>query len=290
MALRDAAVSVIGNPWLRRPNWDAWVLDAAGKPDNQCREMVNGWLKRRLITDFFELLSVDGAGDRGRVEYWLRHEPSIEDMWFALGSAARGRRGEQFDDFRNRAKGRLLDLGGTTADNSAFVMRAGRYLLVEFGARGHAMYVVDWNTLSEPLVDVLHSGLARAGVHINLLKPTNHVQRMIHMDSLDQTWEEKFDAYLVPGILGRPTIPPRQAATSAAKKHAQRAASARSPRQNFTQSNWEAFVREHRLHVADLRVGRGALWVLGAAQPSEVAAQLTAWGFTRRDPKGWFKE
>lgn len=292
MALRDAAVSVIGNPWLRRPNWDAWVRDAAGKPDNQSREMVNGWLKRRLITDFFELLSVDGAGVRRRVEYWLRHEPAIEDMWFALGSDARGRRGEQFDDFRSRAKGRLLDLGGTTADNNAFVMRVGRYLLVEFGAHGNAMYVVDWNTLSEPLLDVLHSGRARAGVHIRLLRPgpDDYVQRMIHMDSLDQTWEEKFDAYLVPGIVGRPAVPPRRVAAGAVKKVAQQPASAKPQRRYFTPSNWEAFVREHKLQVVDHRASQGALWVRGAAQPRHIASQLHAWGFTRRDPKGWCKE
>ena len=30
MALRDAAVSIVGNPWLRRASWDAWVVDARG--------------------------------------------------------------------------------------------------------------------------------------------------------------------------------------------------------------------------------------------------------------------
>jgi hypothetical protein len=103
MALRDAAVCIVGNPWLRRAKWMRGV-DARGKPDDQSREMVNGWLKRRLITDFFELLSVDGTGDSRRVDYWLRFEPAIEDMWFALGADAQYRRGEQFNDFRNRAK------------------------------------------------------------------------------------------------------------------------------------------------------------------------------------------
>lgn len=43
-------------------------------------------------------------------------------------------------DFKSRAKGRLLRLDGTTADNNAFVMRVYCYLLVEFGAKGNAMY------------------------------------------------------------------------------------------------------------------------------------------------------
>jgi len=70
-------VGIVGNPWLRRANWDAWVVDARGKPDDQSREMVNGWLKRRLITDFLVLLVVDGTCDGRRVDYWLRFDSAI---------------------------------------------------------------------------------------------------------------------------------------------------------------------------------------------------------------------
>jgi len=279
MALRDAAVSIVGNPWLRRVNWDAWVVDARGKPDGQSREMVNGWLKRRLITDFFELLSVDGTGDSRRVDYWLRFEPSIEDMWFALGSDAQYRRGDQFNDFRNRAKGRLLDLDGTTADNNAFVMRVGRYLLVEFGAKGNAMFVFEWDSLGQPLLDTLHSGRARASVSIHKLKDANNIERLIHRDSAVQIWEQKFDAYLVPRIGQRPADAPRRVNVV---RHARPEA--------FSQDTWNLFARIHGLSVEDNRSRQGALWVLGVEQPSHVAAQLEAWGFRHREPRGWFKE
>lgn len=279
MALRDAAVSIVGNPWLRRANWDAWVVDARGKPDDQSRELVNGWLKRRLITDFFELLSVDGTGDSRRVDYWLRFEPAIEDMWFALGSDAQYRRGEQFNDFRNRAKGRLLDLDGTTADNNAFVMRVGRYLLVEFGAKGNAMYVFEWDSLGQPLLDTLTSGRARASVSIHRLKDSNNIERMIHRDSAAQTWEQKFDAYLVPRIGRRPSDPPRRVG-----------AVRRVRSEAFTQETWTFFARTHGLRVEDNRSRAGALWVLGVEQPNHVAVQLEAWGFRSRAPRGWFKE
>ena len=279
MALRDAAVSIVGNPWLRRTNWDAWVVDARGKPDDQSREMINGWLKRRLITDFFELLSVDGTGDSRRVDYWLRFEPALEDMWFALGSDAQYRRGEQFNDFRNRAMGRLLDLDGTTADNNAFVMRVGRYLLVEFGAKGNAMYVFDWDSLGQPLLDTLTSGRARASVSIHRLKDSNNIERMIHRDSAAQTWEQKFDAYLVPRIGRRPSDPPRRVG-----------AVRRVRAEAFTQETWTFFARTHGLRVEDNRSKDGALWVLGVEQPNHVAGQLEAWGFRSRAPRGWFKE
>ena len=279
MALRDAAVSIVGNPWLRRANWDAWVVDARGKPDDQSREMVNGWLKRRLITDFFELLSVDGTGDSRRVDYWLRFEPAIEDMWFALGSDAQYRRGEQFNDFRNRAKGRLLDLDGTTADNNAFVMRVGRYLLVEFGAKGNAMYVFEWDSLGQPLLDSLTSGTARASIHIRTIRGSKNIERMIHGDSAAQTWEQKFDAYLVPRIGHRPSDPPRRVV-----------AVRRVREEAFTQLTWDFFARTHGLQVEDNRSKQGARWVLGVEQPNHVAVQLEAWGFRRREPRGWFKE
>ena len=279
MALRDAAVGIVGNPWLRRASWDAWVVDARGKPDDQSREMVNGWLKRRLITDFFELLSVDGTGDSRRVDYWLRFEPAIEDMWFALGADAQYRRGEQFNDFRNRAKGRLLDLDGTTADNNAFVMRVGRYLLVEFGAKGNAMYVFEWDALGQPLLDTLTSGRARASVSIHRLKDSNNVERLIHRDSAAQSWEQKFDAYLVPRIGRRPSDPPRRAG-----------APRRVRNEGFSPDTWAFFARTHGLRVEDHRSKQGALWVLGVEQPSHVADQLEAWGFKPRAPRGWFKE
>jgi hypothetical protein len=282
MALRDAAVGIVGNPWLRRTNWDAWVVDARGKPDDQSREMVNGWLKRRLITDFFELLSVDGTGDSRRVDYWLRFEPAIEDMWFALGADAQDRRGEQFNDFRNRAKGRLLDLDGTTANNNAFVMRVGRYLLVEFGAKDNAMYVFEWDLLSQPVLEILNSGRARSAIHIGQLKDKVRMldgKKHNHIDSVAQSWEQKFDAYLVPRIGRRPSDPPRRAG-----------APRRIRNEGFSPDTWTFFARTHGLRVEDHRSRQGALWVLGVEQPSHVAAQLDAWGFKPRAPRGWFKE
>ncbi len=279
LVLRDAAVSIVGNPWLRRANWDAWVIDARGKPDDRSREMVNGWLKRRLITDFFELLSVDGTGDSRRVNYWLRFEPAIEDMWFALGSGAQHRRGEQFTDFKNRAKGRLLNLDGTSADNNAFVMRVGRYLLVEFGAKGNAMYVFEWDALGQPLLDILTSGKMLASISIHRLKDDNNTQRLIHRDTSSQNWEQKFDEYLVPRIGHRPSGPAHRVSMV---QHARQEA--------FSQASWNLFVRNHGLLIEDNRSKQGSLWVLNVTQPRQVVAQLEAWGFRPRAPRGWFRE
>jgi len=285
VAMRDAAISAIGNPWLRRANWDAWVVDQNKKPDDQAREMVSGWLKRRLISDFFELLSVDGTGDPRRLEYWLRFEPFIDDMWFALGNEAQHRKGTDFDDFKIRAMGRLLNLENSTSDNNAFVMRIGEYLAVEFGATGNAFYLFKWDSLDESLVKMLTAGHPRAYVSLLNLKAKNSEARLVHRDSTEETWEQKFDERICP-LLGRPKEPPRRSQSARVRHGTVRVGSARNP----TPTEWSAFVRGYRLEVVDNRSLKGALWVEALDLHPVIAKQLEKWGFRRKAVRGWYKE
>ncbi|RUQ40668.1 MAG: hypothetical protein EKK69_04795 [Candidatus Competibacteraceae bacterium] len=210
MALRDAAVSIIGNPWLCRVAWDSDVVDSMGRPDDRAREMINGWLKRRLIGDFFELLSVEGRSDPRRLDYWLRFESFIEDMWFALGSEAQNCRSEAFKDFQHRARGRLLNLTHTTANNNAFIMRIGEYLAIEFGAKGNAFYLVRWDSIPATLLQNLLSGNERSDVSIHGLKHHNHICRLIHTKNTVPTWEQNFDNTISSLIGRRPEEPARK--------------------------------------------------------------------------------
>lgn len=278
MALRDAAVTTIGNPWLRRTNWDASVVDGSGQPDGQAREMVNGWLKRRLISDFFVLLSVDGTGDPRRLDYWLRFEPIIEDMWFALGRDAQTQRGEHFHEFRANAKGRLLSLEESTADNNAFVMRIGEYLAVEFGATGY-FRLFKWSSLGPTFIDTLTSSLSRKRISHKYLRALDYEERMKHIDAASRTWEQKFDERICPLFGRRPADPPRAIGTA-------RARASRGP----TPVEWGAFVMTHKLSVEDHRARGGALWVLGGELPKGIVSKLKMWGFQQRVPRGWFKE
>lgn len=310
IALRTAAVTTIGNPWLRRAKWDAWVVDSKGKPDDRAREMVNSWLKRRLISDFFTLLAVDGAGDLRRLDYWLRFEPYINDMWFALGTDARRRKTPDFKEFRSSAAGRLLVLTDTTADNNAFVMHIGEYLAVEFGAKGNACFLFKWDSLDGNLVEILSSARSFAEVSLHALKAPIDCElskqcaaRMIHLDSAGETWEQKFDARICP-ILGRwPAEPerrdprPRNPQVNKVSVAVPRApSSVSSPqkpsvkRDGPSPSEWVEFVEAHKLRVEDHRAKMGALWVLGHRVPQEVERQLKAWGFSCRVPRGWYKE
>jgi hypothetical protein len=135
--LRDASIEQIGNPWLRRPAWDAWVRH------EPARQMVDGWLKSKLMEDFFTLLSEKSGGgvDTRRLKYWLKFVNLIEDMWFMLGADAYHDRSAGFVEMRSRMKGRLKAMTGGPSQNNAFVMRIGGYQFIEFGSKGNACYI-----------------------------------------------------------------------------------------------------------------------------------------------------
>lgn len=269
MALRDAAVGIIGNPWLRRASWDASVVDELGRPDDGAREMVYGWLKRRLIKDFFELLSEDGAGDSRRLDYWLRFEPFIDDMWFALGTNARWRRGGNFEDFRSRAKGRLLNLELTTADNNAFIMRMGDHVAIEFGENGNALYLFRWVDLPSSVSQKLLSGRERADVTIQQLKSLDRaLDKRSHFDSPVSmvSWEQKFDQKICPVIGSKPKERPA-----------------------FV-PDLEALLKEYEVEGEDRRPQGGALWVLADDSHSAFSSKVRGLGFKYRSGKGWYKE
>ena len=133
--LRDTSIRLIGHPWVRKTAWDAHVNN------EPARQMVEGWLNRQLIKDFFEVLAQDGSADLGRLNYWLKWEPQITEMWFVLGETARQNRSAEFQELRRRMEGRDRILDDINPDNNAFVMRIGPLLVIEFGLTGNACFV-----------------------------------------------------------------------------------------------------------------------------------------------------
>jgi hypothetical protein len=174
--LRDTCLEWIGNPWLKKTAWDALVAD------EPARQMINSWLKQRLIRDFFELLAADGAADLRRLNYWLKLEAKITDMWFVLGSEARYNRTAAFKDLRKRMEGRYRYLIDNNVQNNAFVMRIGPLLVIEFGVTGNACYVFSAADFKADL-DCMELDVN------NDLKQKVHATRLTHQG----TWEPKFD-------------------------------------------------------------------------------------------------
>ncbi|MEF8751519.1 MAG: EH signature domain-containing protein [Candidatus Accumulibacter necessarius] len=279
--LRDLAVERIGNPWLKRTAWDAHVRN------DEARKMVDGWLKRRLITDFFALLSEDGAADQRRLNYWLRFEPVIEDMWFALGPHARTTNTTDFRDMRKRMEGRLHYLDGQGSPyNNAFIMRIGSFMVAEFGVTGNATYIYNAKDLK------LDSMRRRVSIHE--LKVDNHVARLIHKAD----WEGAFDAWLLPRIGWKPQtrttgnsrsvdtyLRPVAAATVPEPRRPPA-----TPKSAPTMEAVYEVIRAHHLKVDDRRPKKGAFWILHNDADLTVNAQLLRLGFRYKARQGWWKE
>lgn len=176
--LRDASLRWIGNPWVNRTAWDA---HAKSEP---ARQMVEGWLKRHLIKNFFQLLAHDGAADLRRLNYWLKWESKITDMWFVLGSDAVGNKSEPFKRLRKLMEGRERFLDDSTDDNNAFVMRIGPLLVIEFGVTNNACFAYAASDFK--------TNLERKRLSVHALKQKSGTTKLSHMHG----WEPRFDEAL----------------------------------------------------------------------------------------------
>lgn len=191
--LRDLCVREIGNPWVRIDEWQTHV-----KINHQfyrpAHQMVMGWLRKRLMRDFFEILAGDGVNDPRRLNYWMRYESKIEDMWFILGSESYYNDTPEYIAFKDRSYGRIMYLKGG-AENNAFVMKFGSYLAVEFGETGNAFYFHRYDQL--PITDQLEAADPDTQIYTDGrgLKDTNRLFTQNHMDSPAQlkSWEQKLD-------------------------------------------------------------------------------------------------
>lgn len=282
--MRDSAVAIIGNPWLKKTQWDAWAKKPDGQPDNEAREMVNGWLKRRLITDFFAVLGEDGRADQRRLNYWLRFEPAIDDLWLALGPDASSNRSQPFQDLRERAKGRLLRLENPGAsNNNAFIMKMGEWLIVEFGVKGNACYVYPATPMPFSLGDT--------AISLHDLKNRNRGDSYRHADG-HKSWEHNFDQAICPKIGYWPSKGnhnTRQSINSLlGSPHPYRVPSSD---QEFDEDKLFDLAGEYSLQIEDHRSRGGALWVkIEKERNLKVDQWLQKWGFQYRQGRGWWRE
>lgn len=291
--LRDMSVDHIGNPWLKRPAWDAYVAD------EPARKMVDGWLKGRLIRDFFELLSHDGRAEQRRLDYWLRFESVIDDMWFVLGASARRNPSQEFKELRLRMEGRRRHLDGTTTDdNNAFVMRIGDHVFVEFGVTGNACFIHNWRDINAELEsDKLH-------IDAVLKNKTTPRQKKEERLTHSGRWESTFDAMICPLIGFRPNGEPRFPRSLTTPDYAEVKSAptvARSTRMEphhseAEQRRWLSVVLstapEHGTKIEDHRAKGGALWVMS---PTPITASLLGTalarsGFKFKPGKGYWLE
>jgi len=287
--LRDVAVSIFGNPWLRKSQWDAWVKKSNEQPDDEAREMINGWLTRQLITDFFALLSSDGQVDQRRLNYWLRFVPVIEGTpWLALGPDAMRNISQPYRDLRERAKGRLLRLENPGASsNNAFIMKMGDRLIVEFGMTGNACYVY-------PATPMPFS-LGGVAISSHDLRDKIRGERLLHKDGLN-SWESNFDQTIC-SMIGHWPAKETSAINHHSEKYGVRQTSSPTPsrlaaaNKEFNEAGFWNLVKQYSLPTDDKRNKGGALWVnIEQSRYPSVDQWLEGLGFIYRPGRGWWKE
>lgn len=277
-ALRVRVVDLLGNPLLisNAPRWEGVLPDA--------RKMVSNWIKLKLIEQFFELLSHDGATDSRRLQFWANYVSLIENVWFVLGSGARGNLSPDFKKLRSLMGDQALNLEGATYSNNAFVMKIGRLLVVEFGETGNAAYLFDAHNPPFELRGTLHLR--------DDLKNRRNLGSLKHVDGRGK-WEDKFRQAIKDhtGLIG---MGAENGENQGQNLHKQRETTHR-PGGVFAPLDFDkafrAFCAERGLRFQDLRLMGGKLVVYASADNPKISGTLGQWGFTfDRSIGAWMKE
>jgi hypothetical protein len=254
--------------------------------------MVTDWLKLDLIRQFFGLLSEDSANDKRRLKFWESYHKNIDDMYFALGSYARNNRSRDFIDLRKKMAGRVLDLNaGGLPRNNAFIMRMGDHVAVEFGMSGNACFIFERRNLPFDL-----GGSAVAGDRSEL-KHDDHIERLLHIDTGVNRWEQIFEQTLQRHMdvwpvreetTGQPSTTGaafrgRQNETTRGTQCAEKA--------SYSRRELERFCTSRALKIVDRSTQRGGnLWVVTDQSDRAVNRQLSEWRFRYKPNKGWWRE
>ena len=266
-SLRDASIAAWGRPWMTI-NDVRWQ-----RVRPEARSMVHGWLNLKLIQQFFDVLSEDHNTDQRRVRFWEKYHGQIEEIYFALGRSAKYSRSADVRQLKKNMGSHLLWLRGGGSANNAFIMRVGRYLIVEFGLSGNACFIFDADNLPFHLSGEL-------AADSTALKHVSHRHRLLHVDRAYETWEDDFQQTLSnlgirPGVSApnprRPTGRPVESVP-------------------FSLDAVIVLARRHGFSVQDLRRSGGRLWVVGPEKEGVVAQQLLAWKFkwaSRR--RAWYR-
>jgi hypothetical protein len=275
--LRDTCVRKIGNPMLEQTKWAALV------DHEPARQMVTSWLKQQLIKDFFELLAQDGAADIRRLNYWLKWEKNITEMWFFLGEMAIKDQRMAFKDVRDRMGSSIRQLvEPSRPENNAFVMRIGEYLVIEFSTKNNAMFIYQADEASPDMKYTY-----RTTPRLKNLKGA--LGKHSHMSS----WESTFD-----GVLRRrlrqasliSTIQPVVNRATYSSTSAQRATTFEAL--PLKMNELRTVVAVSNADIEDYRGKDGNLWVtlLNRSQDPSLASYLERRGFKYVPGRGyWIK-
>lgn len=242
-ALRDFAVELWGNPWLTGFAHQ-WQCNEAA------RKMLSHWLKRELLTGFFELLSNDDKVRHRRLNFWDIYSADLLGMYFALGNAAEVTGNQSLYQFRSHAKGLITKLPGENPNMHICIMQFKNFHVVEFNRENNIAYFYDirqgtpsfyfgkgWLDIGAISIQKITKGTDIAGA----------AKQMRHQDNKQLTWEGLFAQEL-----------------------------------GVTDNAIKAFCKHYQCQHEDLRVTDGGQWIRPIYPDRygvEVWSVLRGWGF-----------
>jgi hypothetical protein len=172
--LKDFTIDNWGPPNLRvRQKYDTVAPEV--------RRMVQEWVARQDLEDFFTLLQEDKIADERRLKFWGKYIKQIEFHRILLGAEARRTMQADFVELRKRpSAGRLT---GSTAENNAFVMQISGWVLIESSSKGNAVY--GYRSSSLPF------DIQATEVEISRFRKKDDADfRADHRDTNEGAWEE----------------------------------------------------------------------------------------------------
>lgn len=134
--LKQTALEKWGSPQLRSSQ-NGWLQHV----DEQVCHMVRAWFAKEDLQHFFQLLKGDRGVDQARLSYWLKYSNQMGFTRIVMGADAWNDPSTDFEEFRNKNKGRLSKLTEAASHINAVIMQIGNYFFVEFSGTGNACYV-----------------------------------------------------------------------------------------------------------------------------------------------------
>ena len=171
--LKHLALDQWGNPqYESSAGWNNVNTDT--------KKMVIQWFVRADLEAFFRLFS--RTADVDRFNYWIKFIDKISVSQIFLGPAATKSTQAEHRKFREINRGRLKRLSGSTQTNNAFMLKIENIYVFDFSDIGNACYILNKIPYNQ----------ARAEVHIDTLKPWEHILKLSHTSG----WQRKFDEKL----------------------------------------------------------------------------------------------
>jgi hypothetical protein len=264
--------------------------------------MVMRWFAKEDLETFFKLLQGERQVDQVRLDYWLRFVGQIAYTRIILGGQAKLDRSTDFVEFREKNAQRIGFLQGGVAEDNAFLMQIGEYVIVEFSRTGNACFIRRQTGLP--------FNVGQRIFDLNLLKDKGSaVNRIVH----SRRWQSECDQWLASvGIYpdrGTLSMGPQPASvasqgfsgwTSPPKLHVGEKTPLQIKSPAAKERNTEASIQEalrfadHWFMSAKVRDNRsegGAFWLFLPQKNQEIEKKLLALGFRYNENRGgyWIK-